>query len=215
MLTLRLAFHLALRQAVAFTRCVLRLLGLGLAVPDHTTLSRRGRGFADRQPRAARHDGPIHLVLDSTGLQLFGQGEWDAEKHGRTRRHWRKLLLAVDASTSEITAHVLADGNADDAVRAPALLRQAEGRVASVIADGASDSGPVHQAAAARQHDPPPDVVIPPRASAVPSANDPDAQSPRDRHIRRNAERGRMGLAEGDGIRPSWSRRDRDRPTHR
>jgi hypothetical protein len=56
--------------------------------------------------------GPIHLVLDSTGLQLFGQGEWDAEKHGRTRRHWRKLHLAVDAATSEITAHVLTDGNA-------------------------------------------------------------------------------------------------------
>lgn len=166
--------------------------------PGRTTLSRRGRGFADRQPRAARHDGPVHLVLDSTGLQLFGQGEWDAEKHGRTRRHWRKLHLAVDAGTSEIAAHVLTDGNADDAVQAPVLLRQAEGSIASVIADGAYDSEPVYQAAAARQHDPPPDVVVPPRASAVPSTNDPYAQSPRDCHIRFKAEKGRKS----DGVRP-------------
>ena len=71
-LTLRLVFHLALRQVEGFTRSVLRLLGLEIAVPDHSTLSRRGRGFAGRQPRAARHDRPVHVVLDSTGLQIFG-----------------------------------------------------------------------------------------------------------------------------------------------
>ena len=101
-LTLRLVFHLALRQAEAFSRSVLRLLGLELAIPDHTTLSRRGRAFAGRQPRVVPHDGPVHLVLDSTGLQLFGQGEWDAQKHGRTRRQWRKLHLAVDSDTGEM-----------------------------------------------------------------------------------------------------------------
>ena len=85
-LTLRLVFHLALRQAEAFSRSVLRLLGLALTVPDHSTLSRRGRAFAGRQPRVRAGNGPIHLVLDSTGLELFGQGEWDAEKHGRARR---------------------------------------------------------------------------------------------------------------------------------
>ena len=71
---LRQVFHLALRQAEALARSVLRLLGLALSVPDDTTLSRGGRGFAGRQPRVVRHDGPVHLVLDSTGLQLFGQG---------------------------------------------------------------------------------------------------------------------------------------------
>ena len=105
-LTLRLVFHLALRQVEGFTRSVLRLLGLEIAVPDHSTLSRRGRGFAGRQPRAVRHDRPVHVVLDSTGLQIFGQGEWDAEKHGRKPRQWRKLHLAVDAETGEIVAHV-------------------------------------------------------------------------------------------------------------
>lgn len=124
-LTLRLVFHLALRQAEAFSRSVLRLLGLALSVPDHTTLSRRGRAFAGRQPRVLASAGPVHLVLDSTGLELFGQGEWDAEKHGRLRRAWRKLHLAVDAGTGEIAAHVLTEGHADDAAQVPALLGQA------------------------------------------------------------------------------------------
>jgi Transposase DDE domain len=89
-LTLRLVFHLALRQAAAFTASVLRLLGHALAGPDHTTLSRRGQAFAGRRPRVAvgGGGGPAHLVLDSTGLQLFGQGEWDAERHGRAKRRW-------------------------------------------------------------------------------------------------------------------------------
>ena len=191
-LTLRLVFHLALRQAEAFSRSVLALLGLELAIPDHTTLSRRGRAFAGRQPRAARQDGPTHLVLDSTGLQLFGQGEWDAQKHGRTRRQWRKLHVAVDVSTGEIAAHVLTEGHADDAAQAPNLLGQAEGSFVTVTADGAYDSDAVYQAAT-RRHGPPPDVIIPPRASAVLSTNDPAARTQRDRHLQLIAEQGRMG----------------------
>jgi len=74
-LTLRLVFHLALRQAEAFVRSILRLLGLNLSDPDHSTLSRRGRASAGRCPRALPNPGPIHLVLDSMGLKLFGQGE--------------------------------------------------------------------------------------------------------------------------------------------
>ena len=76
MLSLRLVFYLALRQAEGFARSVLALLGLDLAVPDHTTLSRRGQVFAGRQPRVRAGTGPVHLVLDSTGLELFGQGEY-------------------------------------------------------------------------------------------------------------------------------------------
>lgn len=197
-LTLRLVFHLGLRQAEAFSRSVLRLLGFELAVPDHTTLSRRGRAFAGRQHRVARQDGPVHLVLDSTGLQLFGQGEWDAQKHGRTRRQWRKLHIAVDAGSGEIAAHILTQGHADDAAQAPGLLKQAEGNIATVTADGAYDSNAVYQAAI-RQHGPSPDVVIPPRASAVPSTDDLAAQTPRDRHIQLIAEQGRMAWQRASG----------------
>jgi hypothetical protein len=118
-LTLRLIFHLALRQAAAFTASVLRLLGHALAVLDHTTPSRRGQAFAGRRPRVAASSGPVHLVLDSTGLKLFGQGEWDAERHGRAKRRWLKLHLAVDADTGEIAAHGLTEGTADDAAQVP------------------------------------------------------------------------------------------------
>ena len=75
-LMLRFVFHLALRQAEAFARSLLKLLGLELRVPDHSTLSRRGQAFASRQPRCRTGSTPMHLVLDSTGLELFGQGEW-------------------------------------------------------------------------------------------------------------------------------------------
>jgi len=192
-LTLRLVFHLALRQAEGFTRSVLSLLGQELRVPDHTTLSRRGRSFAGRQPRVPTGSGPVHLVLDSTGLELFGQGEWCADRHGRARRRWLKLHIGVDATTGEIAAHVLTDGHADDAAQVATLLRQPEGAIASLTADGAYDGDPVYRAAAARPPEQQPDVVIPPRSSAVPSTADPDRQSPRDQHVQLMAKHGRMG----------------------
>jgi len=192
-LTLRPVFHLALRQAEGFARSVGALLGLELHVPDHTTLSRRGRSSAKRQPRVLTSGGRIHLVLASTGLELFGHGEWCAAKHDRLRRRWLKLHIGVDADTGEIAARVLTDGHADDASQVPNLLRQPEVTITSLTADGAYDGEPVYQAAAARQPEQPPEVVIPPRSSAVPSTADPDQQSPRDRHIQFMAEHGRMG----------------------
>ena len=116
----------------------------------HTTLSRRGRAFTNRRPHVVPH-GPLHLLLDSTGLKLFGKGEWDGEKHGRARRSWRKLHLAVDADTGEIVASVLTGHNAGDAGQVPVLLEQVEGEIASVMADGAYDGEPVYRAIAARQ----------------------------------------------------------------
>jgi hypothetical protein len=100
-LVLRMVLHLALRQAEAVAGSVLRLLRLDLRVPDHTTLSRRSRDFARRRPRVTAH-GARHLIVDSTGLKLFGQGQWYAERHGRSRRSRRKLHLVVDAETGRL-----------------------------------------------------------------------------------------------------------------
>jgi IS5 family transposase len=197
-LMLRLVFHLALRQAEGFAASVLRLLGQELRIPDHTTLSRRSRDLAGRHPEAIPH-GPVHLVIDSTGLKLFGQGGWDAEKHGRTRRSWRKLHLAVDADAGEIVACVLTDNGADDAGQVPARLGRIEGEIASVTADGAYDGQPVYRAIADHQPDPVPEAVIPPRASAVPGTEHPEAQGQRDRHIRLVAEQGRMARQRATG----------------
>lgn len=189
-LTLRLVFHLALRQAEGFTRSVLHLLGFNLPVPDHTTLSRRSRGVAGRKPQVPPHS-PLHLVIDSTGLKLFGQGEWDAERHGRARRSWRKLHLAVDAVSGEIVASVLTGNDAHDAEQVPTLLDQVRGEIASVMADGAYDGEPVYRAIQARQSEPPPGIIIPPRAGAVISAKADLGLSQRDDHVRLIQEQGR------------------------
>jgi hypothetical protein len=189
-LILRLVFHLALRQAEGFVASVLRLLGLDLPVPDHTTLSRRGRTSANRRPHVPPH-GPLHLLLDSTGLKLFGKGEWNSDKHGRARRSWRKLHLAVDAETGEIVASVLTGKEAGDASQVPVLLEQVEGEIASVMADGAYDGEPVYQAIAARQPQSAPSIAIPPRRSAILSPQADTAPSQRDSHIRLIQEHGR------------------------
>jgi len=115
--------------------------------------------IARRQPRAPAGSGPVHLVLDSTGLELFGQGEWCAAEHGRARQRWLKLHIGVDAPTGEIAAHVLTDGHANDASQVPDLLCQPESTIASLLADGAYDGDPVYRAAAARQPEQPPKVV--------------------------------------------------------
>ena len=198
-LTLRLVFHLALRQAEAFARSLLRLLGLDLAVPDHTTLSRRGRGFAGRQPRVTCHEGAVDVVLDSTGLQVFGQGEWDAGRHGRTPRRWRKLHLAINARTGEIVAHGLTDTDGGDISAVPGLLATVEGPIASVIADGAYDGASVYKAASLRQQNPPPDIVIPPRATSTITTTDTGTPAVRDRHVRYIAQNGRMAWQKATG----------------
>ena len=189
---------MALRQAEGFVTSVLRLLGLDLPVPDHTTLSRRGRAFANRAPHVVPH-GPVHLLIDSTGLKLFGKGEWDGEKHGRARRSWRKLHLAVDAETGEIVASVLTSNEAGDAGQVPILLERIEGEIASVMADGAYDSEPVYRAIEARQPEPPPRIVVPPRRSAVLGAQADTAPSQRDDHIRLIQEQGRSAWREATG----------------
>ena len=167
-------------------------------MPDHTTLSRRGSGLAGQKPLEAPHE-PAHLLIDSTGLKLFGQGEWNAEKHGRARRSWRKLHLAVDAETGEIVASTLTDSGGDDAAQVPVLLEQIDGEIASVTADGAYDGDPVYQAVTRRQPQPPPAVVIPPRSSAVLGTATERPPSQRDRHIQLLAQHGRMGWQKATG----------------
>jgi hypothetical protein len=113
-LTLRLVFNLPLRQAEGFLRSVLSLMDVDIESPDHTTLSRRSQSPNVRLRRGAG-DAPIHLVVDSTGLSIVGEGEWAAAKYGgRGRRGWKKLHLGVDR-TGVIVAKTLTHGSADDA----------------------------------------------------------------------------------------------------
>jgi hypothetical protein len=96
-------YHLALRQTEGLIASILHLLGLDLAVPDHSTMSRRAETLEVPRPRGAKE--PVHLLVDSTGLRLCGPGESLLEKHGtRQRRSWRKLHLATDADTGRVVA---------------------------------------------------------------------------------------------------------------
>src|SRR3954470_18446126 len=196
-LTLRAVFRLAYRQTEELIGSLMRLLGLALPVPDHTTLSRRAAALEVPQPRsgsnadAGREAAPVRLLVDSTGLKLCGPGEWRIEKHGtKTRRSWRALHLGVDADTGEIVAATLTTPDVDDGSQAGPLLDQVAGPVVSFTADGAYDQDRVYASVAERH--PEAEVVVPPRATAVPSQTAESTPTQRDRHLQHIAEQGRM-----------------------
>jgi ribosomal protein L13 len=161
-LTLRLVFHLPLRQAEGFLGSLFEIMGIDLETPDHTTLSRRGRQLdVPLCPLATAE--PIHLVIDSTGLSIVGEGEWAAVKHGRKGiQGWRKLHLGID-DAGVIVAQVLTDSNLDDATAGVDLIGQVNGSIATVIADAAYDTRPFYNAGSDRGAR----VVVPPTKRAT------------------------------------------------
>jgi transposase len=190
-LMLRLAFARPWRQTEGMLASILRLLDVNLPVPDHTTFSRRSADLTVAKAVKAA-TGPVNVVIDSTGLKVFGAGEWHREKHGgKGRRTGRKLHLAADPDTGEIVASELTTTEDGDASQVGPLLDQISGPIASVTADGAYDGEPVYRIIAER--DPAAAVIIPPRSTAVLSDNAHTAPTQRDRHLRMIQERGRLG----------------------
>ena len=184
-LHLRLLLGLPWRQTEGLLQSLVELVGLDMEVPDHTTLSRRCRDLATNLCRPPS-TGPIHLIVDASGLKVFGQGEWAAAKYGCRRMGWRKLHLAVDEE-GRIVAAELTDNDVADASALPNLLRKTEGKIDRFTADGAYDRREVYDVAGRRGAY----VVVPPQRGAVVSA-DPILRT-RNRHIRRIA---RVGRAE-------------------
>jgi hypothetical protein len=127
--------------------------------------------------RRVPSSGPIHLIVDATGLKVFGQGEWAAAKYGCRRMGWRKLQLAVDEN-GRIVAAELTDNEVADASAFPNLLSKTEGQINRFTADRAYDRREVYETAGKRGAY----VVVPPRRGAVVSG-DPVLRT-RDRHIR-------------------------------
>src|SRR5258707_2895071 len=164
-LALRLVFHQPLRQTEGLLRSIADVLGISIAIPDHTTLSRRAGGLTILPKHIDRAE-PLHLLVDSTGLKIYGEGEWLDQKHGiRSHRRWRKLHLGMNADTHEIFAVELTPDDVGDASEIPRLLDQIETDVESMTADGAYDGEAVYNAVAERHPDAA--VVIPPRVTAV------------------------------------------------
>jgi hypothetical protein len=196
-LILRTVFHQPLRQTEGLVGSLLELMGLDLSVPDHSTLSRRARTLAVA-PQVRTASGPVHLLVDSTGVTLSGPGEWLVEKHGTQRRRaWRKLHLAVDATTGTIVASTLTSKEIDDAAELGALLDQVDAPLAAVVADGAYDQDRVYDDVA--EHSAEAAVVVPPRSTAVLSASAETDPTQRDRHILVMAEHGRMSWQRTSG----------------
>ena len=196
-LTLRAVFGLALRQTEGLTGSVIALLGLDLAVPDHSTLSRRAKTL-EVTPFRRAGTGPLHLLVDSTGLKLGGAGEWLVEKHCTSRRRsWRKLHIGVDADSGEILAVAVTRKEIDDGAVVDALLEQIVDPIDSFTADGDYDQDRVSQAVAERH--PNAAVIVPPRAGAVASASADTNPTQRDRHLRMITERGRMAWQKASG----------------
>src|SRR5688572_1296755 len=188
---LRLAMGKPWRQTEGMLRSIIQMLGLDLSVPDHTTLSRRSARLS-LTTTLKKPKGPVNVVIDSSGLKIFGAGEWLHEKHGgKPRRSWRRLHLAVDPDGGEILAAELTTTDDGDASLVGPLLDQIDGPISAVFADGAYDGDPVYRSVAG--HTPDAAVVIPPRSTAVPSATADTEPTQRDRHIQLIAERGRLG----------------------
>lgn len=137
-LTLREVYGLPLRSTQGLTRSVLHLLGADLPTPHYSTLSRRAASLEVKLPRLTK--GPLHLAVDSTGVKLYGEGEWKVRLHGAERRRaWRKLHLAVDHRTHEVVSLGMTDKDVLDRRALPFLLKEVEGEVAEVLGDGAYD----------------------------------------------------------------------------
>ena len=165
-LTMKSLFNLPLRQSMGMTQSLLRLAGLDWQVPDFSTVSRRQKHLAVTIG-AHRTTTGLHLLVDSTGIKMLGEGEWKTKKHGADyRRQWRKVHLGIDAITLEIRAIEVTDNGTGDAPMLPCLLDQiaADEPIASVSGDGAYDTKDCHEAIARRGAA----AVIPTRRNAKP-----------------------------------------------
>jgi len=169
-LVVRSVFRFPLRALEGFLRSIVRLLGWeGILVPDYTTFCRRQRRLQVGIPRRLPNQ-PLHLAVDSTGLKIFGEGEWKRRIHGAGhRRRWRKLHIAVDPDSKQVVAYELtADSISDDQVLPDLLSQLNEEPLASVAGDRAYDTGDCHRAIAAAGAK----ALIPPRENAVEWAAD-------------------------------------------
>ena len=176
-LTLRTAYRLGLRQTQGLMGSIGTLMGLDIRVPDYSTLSRRANGLSIAQAVRQAGSVPVHLVVDSTGLKIFGEGEWLAQKHKTKgiRRRWRKLHLGLDLASGAIVCANLTHDDVGDSTALPGLLDQLDAQVTGFLADGAYDGASTRDLLRERYGETL-DVVIPPPKNAVTrpqSARDP------------------------------------------
>jgi len=178
-LTIRMVFHLPLRQTEGFLRCLAEMPEVDLPIPDHTTLSRRLKTLRVIGFRVPATDRPIHLLIDSTGLRIHVGHLRKPPK----RRAWRKLHMAVDADTGEIVSSDLTTRRTHDCARVPTLLEQIDNPVAALSADGAYDAAVVYEVAQEKGDGRGVRVLIPPGRNAQLNPKPSAAQKERNLNI--------------------------------
>jgi len=162
-LTLKEVFHLTNRGTEGFLRSIFAMMKIELPVPDHTTLSRRGKVLRIRLPKGK--PSALHLVVDSTGLKVYGEGEWKMRTHGKSkRRTWRKLHLSVNRQSGEIEAALLSEAGLSDADAAVSMIEEIDQPIEDYSADGAYDKRKVYESI--KEHSANCQINIPPRKDA-------------------------------------------------
>jgi hypothetical protein len=162
LLVLRELFQLPYRQTEGLGKSLVELMQIELDIPDYTSLAKRAAKMGVSLD-IAKHSGKIDVVVDSTGLKVFGEGEWKMRKHGKSkRRTWRKLHLAVNPDTHEIEAETLTENSCDDASQADDLLDQVKGKVKRFYGDGAYDKWKVYETLKNRRIR----AIVPPQRNA-------------------------------------------------
>ena len=182
MATMQALFGLAGRQTEGFLESLFALMEITVAVPDHSTLSRRIGKLKVELPVVPTSEA-LHLVVDSTGVKVYGEGEWKTRQHGvGKRRTWRKLHVGVNEATGEIVSAVVSTNNVSDDQVFEELLDLVEEEIEQVSADGAYDKRKCYDAIAQRGAT----VAIPPRRDAViwQHGNCKAPPHPRDKNLR-------------------------------
>ena len=194
-LTLKEVYHLTNRGAEGFLRSLFEIMKITLPVPDHTTLSVRGKNLDVHLPK--KQTSSLYIVVDSTGLKIYGEGEWKTRKHGISkRRTWRKLHLSVNTENGQIEAVALSEAGTADADAVEPMLAEIDQQIDDYGADGAYDKAKVYQKV--RDHSPDADIHIPPRKDARiwQHGNCKAPPHPRDENLRYIRKHGR----------PAWKR---------
>jgi hypothetical protein len=163
MLTVKEIFHLTNRGVEGFMRSIFQLLNVDLPVPDHSALSKRGNSLKVSLPKKPAQN--LAIVMDSTGLKIYGEGEWKVRLHGGSkRRTWRKLHVGVNPDDGEIQAVLLTENSVSDDPAVAELLNQIEQPILAFAAEGAYDKRKVYDGLNA--HSPAVTILIPPRKNA-------------------------------------------------
>jgi len=189
LLSLREVFSLTYRQTEGFGRSLVRMMAIDIRIPDYTSLQKRAKKLdvaLELKPVTGARD----IVVDSTGLKVYGEGEWKARKHGVSkRRTWRKWHISIDPQTGEVAAEELTDNDQHDGDAVEPMLNQIDDPIETFYGDGAYDQRKVYNVLECEAANP----VIPPRKNAKlwRHGNSNGPKHPRDEALRCIRKKGR------------------------